>query len=97
MQLKGRIALITGAGSGIGRQLAIEASRRGITVALVGRRPDALEETLSMMAHQQCHVALPGDITNPDTRVALADYIGRWWGRLDVLVNNAGVVAVDER
>jgi short-subunit dehydrogenase len=94
MQLKGRIALITGAGSGIGRQLALEAARRGMTVALIGRRADALHQTISLMGPEHTHVALPGDITDPDTRVALRHYIGRWWGRLDVLVNNAGVVAV---
>jgi len=94
MQLKGKIALITGAGSGIGRQLAIEAAGRGMTVALMGRRPDALRETLSIMGPRRSHVALPGDITDPQIRVALAQYIARWWGRLDVLVNNAGVVSV---
>jgi NAD(P)-dependent dehydrogenase (short-subunit alcohol dehydrogenase family) len=94
MQLKGRIALITGAGSGIGRQLAIDAARRGMTVALVGRRAEALHETLSMMGPPRSHVALPGDITDPEIRIALLHYIGRWWGRLDVLVNNAGTIAV---
>jgi NAD(P)-dependent dehydrogenase (short-subunit alcohol dehydrogenase family) len=94
MQLRGKIALITGAGSGIGRQLAIEGARRGMTIALMGRRADALHETLSMMGPRRNHVALPGDITDPQIRVALMRYIAHWWGRLDVLVNNAGVVSV---
>lgn len=94
MLLRGKIALITGAGSGIGRQLAIEAARIGMTVALTGRRADALHETVSLMGPRRSHVALPGDITDPQIRVALAHYIARWWGRLDVLVNNAGVVSV---
>jgi len=94
MQLRGKIALITGAGSGIGRQLAIEGARHGMTVALMGRRADALHETLSMMGPRRNHVALPGDITDPQIRVALKHYIAHWWGRLDVLVNNAGVVSV---
>lgn len=64
-----------------------------MVVALTGRRPDALAETLSMMAGRG-HVSLPGDITDPEIRVALARYIGYWWGRLDVLVNNAGLVTV---
>lgn len=93
MQLKNRVALITGAGSGIGRQLAVEAARRGMTVALVGRRPDALRETLEMMGSRRNHVALPGDITDPEVRIALKQYLVNWSGRLDVLVNNAGVVA----
>lgn len=94
MQLKGKLALVTGAGSGIGRELAVEAARRGMTVALMGRRADALQETLAMMDRRRRHVALPGDVTDPETRVALRHYIERWWGRLDVLVNNAGVVCV---
>lgn len=94
MRLEGKRALITGAGSGIGRELAIEAARRGMTVALCGRRADALEQTLSKMRPRRGHVALPGDITDPAIRTALAQYLGRWWGGLDVLVNNAGVVTV---
>jgi short-subunit dehydrogenase len=94
MQLKSRVTLITGAGSGIGRQLAIEAARRGMTVALVGRRTEALHETLKKMGPNSGHVVLPGDITNSEVRIALSQYIARAWGRLDVLVNNAGVIAV---
>lgn len=94
MRLEGRRALITGAGSGIGRELAIEAARRGMTVALCGRRADALDETLRLLGNRRGHVALPGDVTDPAIRTALAQYLGRWWGRLDILVNNAGVVTV---
>jgi NAD(P)-dependent dehydrogenase (short-subunit alcohol dehydrogenase family) len=47
-----------------------------------------------MMGPRRSHVALPGDITDPEIRIALLHYIGRWWGRLDVLVNNAGTIAV---
>lgn len=93
MRLEKRIALITGAGSGIGRQLAIEAAARGMLVILCGRRRDALHETMAKLKPGG-HVALPGDITDPAIRVALARYINHWWGRLDVLVNNAGVVTV---
>lgn len=94
MRLKNKIALITGAGSGIGRQLALEAARRGMTVALIGRRADALRETLDMMEPPRSHVALPGDITSPEIRIALKHYIAEWRGRLDVLINNAGVINV---
>lgn len=94
MQLERKVALVTGAGSGIGRELAIEAARRGMMVVLCGRRADALNETLQLIGARRGHVALPGDITDPAIRSALARYIGRWWGRLDVLVNNAGIVTV---
>jgi NAD(P)-dependent dehydrogenase (short-subunit alcohol dehydrogenase family) len=94
MQLDGKRALITGAGSGIGRALAIEASRLGMTVALCGRRADALHETLSQMTPNARHLRLRGDITDPAVRRGLRDYLWRHWGGLDVLVNNAGVVMV---
>jgi short-subunit dehydrogenase len=94
MQLEGKCALITGAGSGIGRALAVEASRRGMTVALCGRRAQALSETLSEMAPSGRHLRLRGDVTSPVMRRGMRDYLWRQWGRLDVLINNAGVVAV---
>ncbi len=93
MQLEGKHALITGAGSGIGRALAIEAARRGMTVALCGRRGEALNATLTQMESSKGHLRLRGDITDPAVRRGLRDYLWRHWGRLDVLVNNAGIVA----
>jgi short-subunit dehydrogenase len=94
MQLKNKHVLITGAGSGIGRELAILASRRGMIVALTGRRIAALRETHSMMHPRRGHLILPADITERKIPRALAHYLSRSWGRLDVLVNNAGVVPV---
>jgi len=94
MQLERKRVLITGAGSGIGRALAIEASQRGMTVALCGRRADALAETLSMMSPSGRHMRLRGDITNPTVRRGMRDHLWQQWGGLDVLVNNAGVVPV---
>jgi NAD(P)-dependent dehydrogenase (short-subunit alcohol dehydrogenase family) len=93
MQLEGKRALITGAGSGIGRALAIEAARRGMTVALCGRRGEALSATLALMMPGKTHLRLRGDITDPAVRRGLRDYLWQHWGRLDVLVNNAGIVA----
>jgi NAD(P)-dependent dehydrogenase (short-subunit alcohol dehydrogenase family) len=94
MQLEGKRTLITGAGSGIGRALAIEASRRGMIVALCGRRGDALAETLSMMSPSGRHMRLRGDLTNPAVRRGMRDHLWRQWGGLDVLINNAGIVPV---
>lgn len=94
MQLEGKRALITGAGSGIGRALAIEASRRGMTVAMCGRRAEALHATLALMTPGKAHLRLRGDVTDPAVRRGLRDYLWRHWGGLDVLVNNAGVVTV---
>jgi NAD(P)-dependent dehydrogenase (short-subunit alcohol dehydrogenase family) len=94
MQLEGKRTLITGAGSGIGRAAAIEASRRGMTVALCGRRVDALRETVALMQPGAGHLVLPADVTVPALRRRLKSYLSQCWGGLDVLVNNAGLVAV---
>ena len=94
MRLEGKRTLITGAGSGIGRALALEASRLGMKVALCGRRAEALAETLSEMTPSGQHLRLRGDITDPAVRRGMRDYLWRQWGGLDVLVNNAGVIAV---
>jgi short-subunit dehydrogenase len=94
MLLEGKRTLITGAGSGIGRALALEASRLGMRVALCGRRAEALAETLSEMAPTGRHLRLRGDITNPAVRRGMRDHLWRQWGGLDVLVNNAGIIAI---
>ena len=93
MQLEGRKALITGAGSGIGRALAIEAARRGVRLAVVGRRRQALDETLSLSPGAG-HLAIVADVTNRLDRGALMADLEAHWGALDLLVNNAGVVPV---
>jgi len=84
--------LITGAGSGIGRALAVEAAKRGMVTALCGRRKDALEGTLALLGCGQPHLIVPVDITNGVERRQLADHIAQIWQGLDVLINNAGVV-----
>ena len=85
------VAIITGAGSGIGRTVAIRLARSGHAVVLVGRRIGALEETLSMLpegAQGHCVSADVGDSEQAASIVAVA--VDRF-GRLDVLVNNAGL------
>jgi NAD(P)-dependent dehydrogenase (short-subunit alcohol dehydrogenase family) len=94
MQLEGKRTLITGAGSGIGRALAIEASRLGMAVALCGRRPEPLAETLAEMTPSGRHLRLRGDVTNAAVRRGMRDFLWLQWGGLDVLVNNAGLVPV---
>jgi short-subunit dehydrogenase len=87
-----KCVLITGAGSGIGRALAIEAAQRGMNVALCGRREDALKVTRALLDRENQHLVIPADITKPEGRRRIVEIIGSKWKALDVLVNNAGVV-----
>jgi NAD(P)-dependent dehydrogenase (short-subunit alcohol dehydrogenase family) len=93
VQLDGKLAVITGAGSGIGRALAVEAAGRGVCLALTGRRREMLQQTLLKLPGDG-HFVFAGDVTEPADRDALMTTIDRRWGRLDMLVNNAGVVPV---
>jgi NAD(P)-dependent dehydrogenase (short-subunit alcohol dehydrogenase family) len=81
-----KTALITGAGSGIGRATAIAFVQAGWEVALVGRRREALEETARLGGGQ----VLPGDLTKPaEVEHVFSEAVAKL-GRLDVLFNNAG-------
>src|SRR5208337_4496378 len=93
MQLEGKRALITGAGSGIGQRLAIEAAKRGVSLIITGRRPEALNVTLAKLPGH-AHYAFAADVTKPEDRAALIEAVRQHWGGLDLLVNNAGVVPV---
>ena len=84
-----KTALVTGAGSGIGRASAIALAKSGFRVAICGRRMDALEETASLGGAE--HFILSAvDVTDPTAVTALFDEIGSSFGRLDFLFNNAG-------
>ncbi|HHI82814.1 MAG TPA: SDR family NAD(P)-dependent oxidoreductase, partial [Rhizobiales bacterium] len=91
MQLDGKRVLITGAGSGIGRALACQGAERGMVIALAGRRPEKLQETLKLLPGAG-HFIIPADVTSADNRAILADRLASAWGHLDILVNNAGLV-----
>jgi short-subunit dehydrogenase len=84
--------LITGAGSGIGRALAVEAAKRGMAVALVGRRQETLEATAALLGGPVPVLVLAADVTAPGERRRLAASVEQAWGGLNALVNNAGVV-----
>ena len=89
-----RIALVTGAGTGIGRAVAIALLDDGWTVVLAGRRPEPLQTLVAEAASRgQAALAVPTDVTDPASVQALFDTIERSFGRLDVLFNNAGVNA----
>jgi NAD(P)-dependent dehydrogenase (short-subunit alcohol dehydrogenase family) len=89
-----RIALVTGAGSGIGRAAALGLLEDGFTVVLAGRRAEPLHALVDEAgARGQTALAVPTDVTDPASVQALFDTIAQRLGRLDVLFNNAGVNA----
>jgi NAD(P)-dependent dehydrogenase (short-subunit alcohol dehydrogenase family) len=88
-----RIAVVTGAGSGIGRAVAIALLAEGYHVALAGRRAEALAETAAFADAGDRALAVPTDVTQPDAVAALFSRVVDAWGRLDLLFNNAGAGA----
>ena len=85
-----RAALVTGAGSGIGRAVAIGLANAGYAVALAGRRADKLEETAALADPDGQTLILPTDVTDPVQVGLLFETTVRLFGRLDLLFNNAG-------
>ena len=89
-----RIAVITGAGSGIGRATAHALLADGWNVVLAGRRREALEETAAEAnAPPPRTLVVPTDVANPASIAALFEQIKQTYGRLDLLFNNAGTSA----
>jgi NAD(P)-dependent dehydrogenase (short-subunit alcohol dehydrogenase family) len=93
MSTSPRIAVVTGAGSGIGRAVAVALLAEGYHVALAGRRGDALDETVALAGAGTRGLAVPTDVTQPDAVDALFARVHDAWGRLDLLFNNAGASA----
>jgi NAD(P)-dependent dehydrogenase (short-subunit alcohol dehydrogenase family) len=85
-----KVAIITGAGSGIGRAVALEMASAGFSVALAGRRLAELEKTAALAGGGRMHV-VSTDVRQPDSVRALFSSTREKFGRLDVLFNNAGV------
>ena len=89
-----RIALVTGSGTGIGRGIALALARRRVDVALVGRRAAPLEAVAQEVSALGARgVALPADVTVASERATLVERVHAALGPLDVLVNNAGMMA----
>ncbi len=91
--LDGKVALVTGAAGGLGAPIAKMLAAQGVTVALVGRRAEALEQVAREIAQaSRASVAvLPGDVTDEARVNATVDEVQRRFGRLDILVNCAGI------
>jgi NAD(P)-dependent dehydrogenase (short-subunit alcohol dehydrogenase family) len=87
----GRIALVTGAGSGIGRAVSLALQAAGYSVVLAGRRAAELERTAAAaVANAGNMLPVPADVSKQESVRALFARVGAEFGRLDVLFNNAG-------
>ena len=84
----GKVALVTGGGTGIGRATAFELARTGAKVVVCGRRAEPLEEMQAELG-EDC-LAVPTDVREPEQVAALVDGALERFARIDVLVNNAG-------
>lgn len=87
----GKVAIVTGGGSGIGRAAALALLGAGWRVAVAGRREEPLREIVSESAAGERALAVPTDVTDPDSVRALFDKAVATWGRVDLLFNNAGI------
>ncbi|GAA6735129.1 SDR family oxidoreductase [Thermus oshimai] len=92
MRLKGKVVVVTGAGSGLGQALALELLRRGARVAAVDLRPEGLEETREKAGSSEGLSLHALDITQEERVRALPEEVLRAHGQVDGLINNAGII-----
>lgn len=91
--LKGKVIAVTGAGSGIGRALALALAARGAQVVLADRNPESLAQTSRLLGNAH-HMARALDITEPGALERLARQAQGTFGKIDGLINNAGLTVV---
>ena len=91
MSVKGKIALVTGGGSGVGRCAAHALIKVGYTVIVSGRRAEPLNETLELESMTGLSLAVTADVSDPISVDVLFAKIKETYGRIDVVFNNAGV------
>jgi NAD(P)-dependent dehydrogenase (short-subunit alcohol dehydrogenase family) len=88
-----KVAIVTGAGTGVGRAVALALLKEGYAVALAGRRKEMLDETIKLAGPGAKALAVPTDVSKPDQIKTLFAKTKETFGRLDLLFNNAGVGA----
>jgi 3-oxoacyl-[acyl-carrier protein] reductase len=97
MKLAGRVALVTGAGSGLGREIALTFAREGASVAINDIRRDAAERVVQEIEHLGAHgMTLVADVSDSVEVHDIFEQLIERWGRIDVLVNNAGIAVMSD-
>ena len=92
MRLDGKFALVTGGGSGIGREICLTFAREGAHVAVNDLRPEGIQETIKLMGEAAARaVAAPADVADSKAVDKIVADVVRRYGTLDILVNNAGI------
>jgi NAD(P)-dependent dehydrogenase (short-subunit alcohol dehydrogenase family) len=95
MRLKDKVAVITGAGSGIGRSTALLFAKEGAAVAVNDLNPAAAQETVNFIREAGgTALAVPADVTDASSVSGMVESVRGQWGRIDVLFNNAGISGV---
>src|ERR1700680_1309760 len=96
MSASPKIAIVTGAGSGIGKHVAVALAHNGYAVVLAGRRQEPLEVTALEVGQDSSQtLVVPADVTDPNSVRELFEKTRRAYGRLDLLFNNAGISGRD--
>ena len=92
MELKGKVAIVTGATRGIGRAIAESLLASGVKVSICGRREEELRNTIDQLSNREADATgTVCDVSNYDDVTALFDHTRQTFGGLDILINNAGV------
>jgi NAD(P)-dependent dehydrogenase (short-subunit alcohol dehydrogenase family) len=91
------VIVVTGGNRGIGFEICRQLASRGAQVVLTARKAKAGREATEKLAAQKLATRFhPLDVTSSDSALALRDFLDRTYGRLDVLINNAGIISVDD-
>lgn len=92
-KLTGKTAVVTGASSGMGKEIVTLFAKEGANVVAVARRKERLEELAASLKDEEgCVLPFPGDISSKDVNEAMIDFAVEKFGKLDILVNNAGIM-----